>query len=460
MEKKLKSLLDDLAYYALVESNQNKDVSQVAPFDKFADRDNLLIFLQTACYKCVDRLLEYINQQLAEAEKLLTESQDDGDANKKQILLNRALLLGRLCAALCDLTPNLQQCMLGLQAKEVKAEQSRGYSRRFGSLRSHGKSKGNPEPTEWDKIKELLNANCHKAYSVWMTCKRVELVGNFQSSLTDITGNTALQMATNWEQISIEEETEDGNKVTSTIRLPVQASWYVQSVLYSLCEEFNRVGGHALPKSVIQEMITSISDDMLSAYERILDNTSKDDKPLPLTQSRALQLYFDVKYMSSLMSGRKDTEQESTEHARRIQKLTETLENNIDPFDLDVFIPHLNTNLNRHSIRTSVLLGALSTPERPIYSHRPIPTGHQEQHNVLPLTPAQGRFSLLPLSTTHSGYGDGQSLLSKQLQLTTPSLESITRSSTKTDETIDSNTASSLYSKLGSFGSFRSNWLS
>ena len=49
-----------------------------------------------------------------------------------------------------------------------------------------------------------------------------------------------------WDDIEIEEETESGSKVRSTIRVPMQPSWYVQSVLYSLCQEVNRVGGHAL----------------------------------------------------------------------------------------------------------------------------------------------------------------------------------------------------------------------
>ena len=49
-----------------------------------------------------------------------------------------------------------------------------------------------------------------------------------------------------WDAIEIEEETEDGSAVRSTIRVPMQSSWYVQSTLYSLCEEINRVGGHAV----------------------------------------------------------------------------------------------------------------------------------------------------------------------------------------------------------------------
>lgn len=38
----------------------------------------------------------------------------------------------------------------------------------------------------------------------------------------------------------------------------------------------------------------------------------------------------------------------------RMEKVTDYLEALIDPFDLDVFTPHLNSNLNRLVHRTSV----------------------------------------------------------------------------------------------------------
>ena len=50
-----------------------------------------------------------------------------------------------------------------------------------------------------------------------------------------------------------------------------------------------------------------------------------------------------------------------------------------------------------------MLLGALANPEKHLYSsHRAVPSGYQEQHNILPLSNSQGRFTLLPLSTSSS----------------------------------------------------------
>lgn len=55
------------------------------------------------------------------------------------------------------------------------------------------------------------------------------------------------------------------------IALSSQPSWYVQSFLFSLCQEINRVGGHALPKVTLQEMLKSCLVQVVAAYEKLLE---------------------------------------------------------------------------------------------------------------------------------------------------------------------------------------------
>lgn len=83
----------------------------------------------------------------------------------------------------------------------------------------------------------------------------------------------------------------------------------------------------------------------------------------------------------------------------RMEKMTERLEALIDPFDLDVFTPHLNSNLNRLVQRTSVLFGLVTGTENQ-FASRSSTFNSQEPHNILPLASSQIRFGLLPLSMT------------------------------------------------------------
>lgn len=52
---------------------------------------------------------------------------------------------------------------------------------------------------------------------------------------------------------------------------PPQPSWHVQCLLFSLCQEVNRVGGHTLPKVTLQELLRSCLAEVLAAYEKLVE---------------------------------------------------------------------------------------------------------------------------------------------------------------------------------------------
>lgn len=79
--------------------------------------------------------------------------------------------------------------------------------------------------------------------------------------------------------------------------------------------------------------------------------------------------------------------------------MVDFLEALIDPFDLDVFTPHLNSHLHRLVQRTSVLFGLVTGPDSHV-GPRSSTFHSQEPHNILPLASSQIRFGLLPLSMT------------------------------------------------------------
>ncbi|KAL0197403.1 hypothetical protein M9458_005943, partial [Cirrhinus mrigala] len=50
-------------------------------------------------------------------------------------------------------------------------------------------------------------------------------------------------------------------------------SWYVQSLLFHLCLEVNRVGGHALPKITLLDLLRGCLDQVVSEYEKLTQQT-------------------------------------------------------------------------------------------------------------------------------------------------------------------------------------------
>ncbi len=71
-----------------------------------------------------------------------------------------------------------------------------------------------------------------------------------------------------------------------------------------------------------------------------------------LTQNQALQILFDLRFMMAILMGR--GENEGSELSNRLEQVVDTLEGCVDPFDLDVFSPHMATNLTRQLQRCGV----------------------------------------------------------------------------------------------------------
>lgn len=226
------------------------------------------------------------------------------------------------------------------------------------------------------------------------------LLEKFGMVLHAESAGTILATATNWEDLEIQEEAESGSSVTSKIRLPVQPTWFVQSLLFQLCVEINRVGGHALPRSTLQEFLQTCLTEVLHHYHS-LTQTSSTDAVFPMTQNRALQFLFDLRYLSATLGSRlEELKNSRPQQDPRFHETCDWLESFIDPFDLDVFTPHLNASLNRLSQRTLVLLGLLTGSEKQ-FALRSSSLNSQDPYNILPLASSQIRFGLLPLSVSN-----------------------------------------------------------
>ncbi|KAM9296046.1 conserved oligomeric Golgi complex subunit 1 [Gastrophryne carolinensis] len=392
LDSKLKAKLEDLRSYLPQEAAdpQGDPATKPSAFERYGDAGVVQEMLSRHCLLCLQSVQDAVKARLDQAVS------GHGDALLGSELA-AVLFLARLCQSLGELCPHLKQCILG-QTRSPDLPRS---------AKKPGKGKMAEKPQvscKWQELRERLNRQSLDAYSIWSAAVIKHLVLPFSQTLLLNTAGSALATATHWDEIEIQEETEAGSSVTSKIWLPGQCSWYVQSLLFSLCQAVNRVGGHAIPRVTLQELLRTCQEEVISGYEKLCqENTGKQKPGLSLTQSRALQLLFDLRYLCLILGSRvEDGKSQKIRPDSRIQKVAEQLESCIDPFDLDVFTPHLNANLNRLAQRTSVLFGLLTGSESQFTSSRSSAPGSQETHNVLPLASSQIRFGLLPLSMSSS----------------------------------------------------------
>ncbi|KAM3921707.1 conserved oligomeric Golgi complex subunit 1 isoform 2-T2 [Leptodactylus fuscus] len=399
LDSKLKVKLEDLFSYLPREASGTEQQSEAltpggkaSAFDRYGDASTVQEMLCQHCLTCMQHIQDSVRAQLKMAA-------DTGLGEQNTCTLSKVLFLARLCQSLSQLCPHLKQCILGKSCGIEQAVRETKTAKKSGKGRTADKTQ---VTCKWQELKDKLVQQSLEAYTIWSATVVQHLVRSFTNSLLQNTAGSALATATQWDEIEIQEETEAGSSVTSKIRLPGQCSWYVQSLLFNLCQAVNRVGGHALPKVTLQTLLGSCLDHVLSVYEKLCQEGLGKKSANPITQSRALQLLFDLRYLCLILSSRsEDAKSGKTKPDSRIQQVADQLESCIDPFDLDVFTPHLNVNLNRLAQRTSVLFGLLTGAENQ-FTSRSSTLGVQETHNVLPLASSQIRFGLLPLSMSSS----------------------------------------------------------
>jgi hypothetical protein len=408
LDQRLKLLLDDANHYVVrPQSSLSPTATQLAvtsdePFDRFSDKKRIHEFVQNACESCITKQLEHLQVQLDGSKKELLKSATTEDAN--QNIIYRLLLMGRFTSALCELSPNLQLCMCHQLNEELTSSTvvTRLLSKKSTVPTPRSLSK-NADNSRWCLLRDRLIKFSNDAYSLWTEYICKLLLTQFQLTLNNRTGSSLLKSCTQWDNIEIEEETEDNKVVKSTIRVPMQASWYVQTLLYKLCEDINKMGGQTMPVSSLSSLVHRLLEGILAAYDKLLDDCAADSRNLPagtMTQIRALQLLFDVQFLMNILGHRDDSET-AGKVQKQLLKIIEKLESHIDPFDLDVFSTYIQNHLSRQTQRSSVLYGSLMAADKrgALYSGPSTLGTQQEQHNVLPLASCQNRFPLLPLSS-------------------------------------------------------------
>ncbi|XP_071248621.1 conserved oligomeric Golgi complex subunit 1-like [Salvelinus alpinus] len=365
LDAALRDRLDDLQHY-LPSDNTDPQVPSVSfaiglgsgsssgsgtvsSFDRFTDAVAVEETLRERCLACVRDIITCVRSKLGAASPV--------GSSPSPARLSSVLFMARLCQSLSKLCPNLRQCILGKQGGAAADPVTKGtprQSRKLGKAAAKA-TEVSPAQAKWACLKEELLVVSMEAYRIWSSALSKALVGRFATSLHAESAGAILANATNWEELEIQEEAESGSSVTSKIRLPVQPSWFVQSLLFHLCLEVNGVGGHAVPRPTLQELLQGCMDLVLHQYQSLIHRAQDKDCPFPMTQNRSLQLLFDLRYLTATLGTRLEDGRGFRSHQDpRVQQMCDSLESYIDPFDLDVFMPPFNSNLNRLSQRSSV----------------------------------------------------------------------------------------------------------
>ncbi|CAL1527327.1 unnamed protein product [Lymnaea stagnalis] len=449
VDEKLKVLLEDSESYVM-EGEADDAAKDEGAFQRYGDTADVLKYMQVSCVKCVQEILDYLTEQLRLWEKSLA---DIPDPVTNAITENKLLLTARTCAAMSEMTPHLQRCILALPDWNKQA--SFKLSKKLRTQKSS-------ELPEWQSVHSKLRQCQMLAYKIWMEYTASLFVKKFSDTVTNTNLDSTLSASTRWEEVEIMEETEEGKRLSSKIYVPMQASWHIQTLLYNLCEDLNKIGIQALPRTVVRDLLVMVTDGLVQAYEKLISQRGIKKSSNPFSQHEVLQELFNFKFIQLVIPRRED-EEIHKKYQHRCTAVINSLEELVDPFDLDVFSPYIQVNLNKQAQRCSVIFGALYCMDKhgqPSLGSRPVLSG-QEQHNVLPLSTCPHRFPLLPLSSQQSSRSAlttqplAAQTINRASDLSGPTLTSVVEATLPLTSS-QADLSSSFYDKMEKLGSMGS----
>nr|XP_037290429.1 conserved oligomeric Golgi complex subunit 1-like isoform X1 [Rhipicephalus microplus] len=224
-------------------------------------------------------------------------------------------LLGQVCQGLAELCPELRLCF---PAK-----------------------KGAQDP--WQKEQLSLRTLRDSAYKSCFTLVVQQQAASLSEQLNTLDDFMSAMLC--WGEVQVQEESEGGQQVQSTLRVPLQVTVPLQELLFALCQQVNRLFGHCMPKGIQSEVGQLLMSSLEPAYIRSCQALVTQQLPPALCQTWALQLLMDLHVLNLLFQG------------GTLSTARAAVEAQVDPFDLDVLMPHLGQQASLAAQQTSLLLG-------------------------------------------------------------------------------------------------------
>lgn len=298
-------------------------------------------------------------------------------------------LLGQVCQGFAELCPELRQCF--------------------------PPKKGIQDP--WQKQQASLRALRDSAYKACFALVVQQEVACLSEQLDTLDHFLAAVLC--WGEVDVQEESEGGQQVQSTLRVPLQVTVPLQELLFAVCRQVNRLFGHSVPKAIHGEASQLLVASLEPAYRHSCQALASQLLPPALCQTWALQLLMDLQVLSLLFQ------------ADALSSTRTAVEAHVDPFDLDVLLPHLERQASLAAQQTSLLLGlCLGDGAGRCLVSGPAPSGSRAPPSspvVLPvLATGCTRFPLLPTlsrfldESPHTGQTSSSSGSSASTNLAVP----------------------------------------
>ncbi|KZC12421.1 PREDICTED: conserved oligomeric Golgi complex subunit 1 [Dufourea novaeangliae] len=316
----LQALLSDLEQYlyetervmSIKDNLLSTNISLIS--DTFSDRKEVQEHLQKISSTMIQDIINFVKTMC------VNERAEYGQQDINAVVMARFLL------ALTTLSSNLNKCFTlskvsGLTITNVK----------------------------WQSICDKLKEESTFVWSIWASTYKTKINEHRDKYISKepLDGYRIHVVVSEWEKVTIDEDSGEGKRIKSEILVPYQPSIQLQKFLTAINKDLNKIIPHTVPKKVLHEIIENIAVELLSYYVFISSSVN-------LSQKQAFQVLFDIRYSTLLMVPR-----ENKNLSDLSTRACDNVLSKIDPFDYDVFNPFIQTNVKKSIQRSLLLLGNL-----------------------------------------------------------------------------------------------------
>lgn len=355
------------------------------PFDKYSDAIEMRRFLQAACEQFVQDFVKWI---ALERQELQRQAEEPGT-------VHRLLYLGRLCKAIAERCSPIEKLIM-LPAASDRPKRGRAV-KTFRTATARSRQQLTEHERRLKESKARLTAECSACQMQWVAVMAKSHGAAFSGRVLREDWQQMFAAKRVWQRHSVNEESEAGKQVKSAVLLPSQPSCFISSFLCGVSTEVNQAGGHTIGRDVLVCLARNMFAEIASAYNFLLDN--KTDQQIG--QSGYVQILFDVSFLADILVGPETGPQVDTASSAVANKLIARIRAAIDPFDLDVFTPLLQSSRTKAYHRSAVLMGFFASLNPAHQGARPM-LSSSEMHNTVALADVVPRFPLLPLGSAGS----------------------------------------------------------
>lgn len=249
---------------------------------------------------------------------------------------------------------------------------------------------------QYDDLVKEMQSHSQK----WLCLHYYQRIEIFSIQLLKISETSIEQMtegSLNWQEISL---TEDGTS-SSFIRIPIFPSQQMTDFLTLLSHEVNTISGHGIGNQLCVEITVKMSKELLRVYRETLDRLSLSKLPESIKEKKAVQCYFDLLFLRNLIKVVND-ERIKKETLPQLNEVVKSFESLLDPFDLHLMTPHLQSRV-LNTIKTTLQMSSMFLPEYCLDTLKkisePKETTVTRQDTCL-TRPSNQQLELLPLDKT------------------------------------------------------------